>query len=86
MNAFFDDFTRDIPRGLSTRYLKQQTAPQARWQSPDVIYERKVLEYDPRNPGAKILIGALGPFPAGERAASLAMRVAMIEAVMVPPR
>ncbi len=61
MNAFFEDFTRDIPRGLSTRYLKQQTAPQARWQSPDVIYERKVLEYDPRNPGSKILIGALGP-------------------------
>jgi type IV secretion system protein VirD4 len=61
MNAFFEDFTRDIPRGLSTRYLKQQTAPQARWQSPDVIFERPVLAYDPRNPGGKILIGAIGP-------------------------
>jgi type IV secretion system protein VirD4 len=61
MNAFFEDFTRDIPRGLSTRYLKQQTAPQARWQSPEVISERALLEYDPRNPGGKILIGALGP-------------------------
>lgn len=61
MNSFFEDFTRDVPRGLSTRYLKQQTAPQARWQSPDVILERKVLDYDPRNPGGKILIGALGP-------------------------
>lgn len=60
MNAFFEDFTRDIPRGLSTRYLKQQTAPQARWQSPEVISERAVLGYDPRNPGGKILIGALG--------------------------
>lgn len=60
MNAFLDDFTRDIPRGLSSRYLKQQTAPQARWQTPEVILERKALEYDPRNPGGKILIGALG--------------------------
>jgi hypothetical protein len=40
--------------------LKQQTAPQARWQTPEVILERKALEYDPRNPGGKILIGALG--------------------------
>lgn len=54
MNGFLDDFTRDIPRGLSSRYLKQQTAPQARWQTPDVIFERKALEYDPRNPGGKI--------------------------------
>ncbi|HVB82282.1 MAG TPA: type IV secretory system conjugative DNA transfer family protein [Candidatus Binataceae bacterium] len=61
MNSFLDDFTRDIPRGLSSRYLKQQTAPQARWQTPDVILERKALEYDPLNPGGKILIGALGP-------------------------
>lgn len=51
MNAFFEDFTRDIPRGLSTRYLKQQTAPQARWQSPDVIFERAVLAYGPYSGG-----------------------------------
>jgi type IV secretion system protein VirD4 len=60
MNGFIEDFTRDIPRGLSSRYLKQQTAPQARWQTPEVILERRALEYDPRNPGGKILIGALG--------------------------
>src|SRR5271169_328712 len=60
MASFTEDFTRDIPRGLSSRYLKQQTAPQARWQTPEVILERKALEYDPRNPGGKILIGALG--------------------------
>ena len=60
MASFLEDFTRDIPRGLSSRYLKQQTAPQARWQTPEVILERKALEYDPRNPGGKILIGALG--------------------------
>ena len=40
--------------------MKQQTAPQARWQTPEVILERKALEYDPRNPGGKILIGAFG--------------------------
>ena len=60
MASFLEDFTRDIPRGLSSRYLKQQTAPQARWQTPEVILERKALEYDPRNPGGKILIGAFG--------------------------
>lgn len=60
MTSFSDDFRRDIPRGPSSRYLKQQTAPQARWQTPEVIFERKALEYEPRNPGGKILIGALG--------------------------
>lgn len=60
MMSFLDDFTRDIPRGLSSRYLKQQTAPQARWQAPEVIIERRALDYDPRNPGSKILVGALG--------------------------
>src|SRR5450755_4611813 len=60
MASFLDDFTRDIPRGLSTRYLKQQTPPQARWQSPELILERKALGYDPGNPGGQILIGALG--------------------------
>ena len=60
MASFLEDFTRDIPRGLSTRYLKQQTAPQARWQSPELILERKALGYDPGNPGGQILIGALG--------------------------
>jgi type IV secretion system protein VirD4 len=61
MTTFLEDFTRDIPRGLSSRYLKQQTAPQARWQTPEVILERKALEYDPRNPGGRFLIGARGP-------------------------
>jgi type IV secretion system protein VirD4 len=61
MTSFLEDFTRDIPRGLSSRYLKQQTAPQARWQTPEVILERRSLDYDPNNPGGRILIGALGP-------------------------
>ena len=58
--AFVADFTRDIPRGLSSRYLSEQAVPQARWQSPDVILDRRTLAYDPDNPGRKILIGAFG--------------------------
>jgi type IV secretion system protein VirD4 len=58
--AFVEDFTRDIPRGLSSRYLSQQAVPQARWQSPDIILDRRALAYDPDDPGRKILIGAFG--------------------------
>jgi type IV secretion system protein VirD4 len=58
--AFVEDFTRDIPRGLSSRYLSEAAVPQARWQSPDVILDRRALAYDPENPGRKILIGAFG--------------------------
>jgi type IV secretion system protein VirD4 len=58
-DAFIDDFIRDIPRGLSSRYLKQQSAPQARWQSPQIILDRAALAYDPARPGGKILVGAL---------------------------
>jgi type IV secretion system protein VirD4 len=57
---FVRDFTRDIPRGLSSRYLSEQAVPQARWQAPDVILDRPALAYDPDNPGRKILIGAFG--------------------------
>jgi type IV secretion system protein VirD4 len=57
---FIDDFTRDIPRGLSSRYLSEAAVPQARWQSPEVILDRRALAYDPGDPGAKILIGAFG--------------------------
>jgi type IV secretion system protein VirD4 len=58
--AFVEDFTRDIPRGLSSRYLSEQAVPQARWQAPEIILERQALAYDPDNPGRKILIGAFG--------------------------
>ena len=58
---FVEDFTRDVPRGLSSRYLGMQAVPQARWQAPEIILERKALDYDPRNPGGKILVGAFGP-------------------------
>src|SRR5688572_27269447 len=52
--------TRDIPRGVSTRFLNEQTVPQARWQAPETIQRSGVLAYDPAQPGGKILLGALG--------------------------
>ena len=57
---FFKDFMRDVPRGDSTRSLSQQYAPQARWMPLEEITASNALAYDPRNPGRKILIGALG--------------------------
>lgn len=57
---FIDDFMRDIPRGVASRYLSQQSVPQARWQLPEDILNSKALAYDPNHPGSKILIGALG--------------------------
>lgn len=60
MSNFIDDFLSDIPRGVTTQYLKQQTAPQARWQSPQKIVGSRKLAYDPAAPGEKILIGAIG--------------------------
>lgn len=58
--GFITDFTRDVPRGLESRFLKRQTVPQARWQSPELIFESEALDYDPGDPGRKILVGALG--------------------------
>ena len=52
--------TKDVPRGLTSRFLKTQSEPQAQWQSPEKILGSTLLSYDPHNPGSKILIGALG--------------------------
>jgi type IV secretion system protein VirD4 len=60
MSSFTADFTRDIPRGVATRFLNQQNVPQARWQDPDVLRDRKAVAYDPAAPGKKVLVGALG--------------------------
>ncbi|MGQ4878898.1 type IV secretory system conjugative DNA transfer family protein [Billgrantia sp. LNSP4103-1] len=60
MSRFPDDFMNDIPRGVASRYLRQQSVPQARWQLPDDILASPALQYNPANPGGKILIGALG--------------------------
>ena len=60
MKAFIKEFTKDIPRGVVSRFLNQQRAPLAKWYSPENILNNPELEYDPDNPGNKILIGALG--------------------------
>ena len=52
-----DDFMRDVPRGVSTRDPRQQRAPEARWMEPDEILGNNRISYDPRKPGAKVLIG-----------------------------
>ena len=51
---------QDVPRGVPTRFLKDQSAPQARWISEQEILDCQVLHYDPKNPGKKILLGAIG--------------------------
>ncbi|MES9970300.1 MAG: type IV secretory system conjugative DNA transfer family protein [Candidatus Thiodiazotropha sp.] len=60
MSKSFPDMTKDIPRGVPTRYLKQQTVPQARFQDTALLLRSSTLSYDPANPGSKILFGALG--------------------------
>ncbi|MCG8043041.1 MAG: type IV secretory system conjugative DNA transfer family protein [Candidatus Thiodiazotropha endolucinida] len=60
MNDFVTDITRDIPRGVPTRYLKQQTVPQARFQDTASLLKSSTLAYDPARPEGKILFGAIG--------------------------
>jgi type IV secretion system protein VirD4 len=55
-----DDFMRDVPRGVTTRDVRQQRAPEARWMEPAEIIGNKKITYDPHAPGAKVLIGRLG--------------------------
>lgn len=59
MNNFLKEFMQDVPRGDSTRYLRQQKVPQARWMKIEDILASEALRYDPHNPGDKVLIGAL---------------------------
>jgi len=54
------DIMEGIPRGLSSKFLKAQSIPQARWQSPELIRTHPLLQYDPENPRGKILFGCLG--------------------------
>lgn len=60
MTGDLSGFMQDIPRGDSTRYLRQQKVPQARWMKLADILSSKALTYDPRAPGKKVLIGAIG--------------------------
>ena len=54
------DLMQGVPRGLPTKYLKDQCIPQARWQKQEVIETHPALAYNPNNPQGKILIGACG--------------------------
>jgi type IV secretion system protein VirD4 len=56
--TFAADFFKDVLRGVPFRYLSEQSAPQARWQTSDVILNSELLDYDPDDPGRKILVGA----------------------------
>lgn len=60
MSDFYKGFMRDVPRGDSTRPLREQKEPQARWMRLEDIAASHILSYDPRKPGKKVLIGALG--------------------------
>ena len=60
VNVDPDELLADMPRGVATRYLRHQTLPQARWQSPDAILGASELQYDPKAPAGKILVGAIG--------------------------
>ncbi len=59
-NGFVEDFEGDVPRGLRSRPLKEQSIPQAGWQETPAILKSQALAYDPDDPGRKVLIGALG--------------------------
>lgn len=58
MSDFNKEFFRDIPRGVSSRYLNQQNVPQARWMAGETILKSETLTYDPNDPGDKILVGS----------------------------
>lgn len=56
---FLEGFTKQVPRGLESRFLKTQRQPQARWQDFGLVLGSPVLDYNPGDPGGKILVGAL---------------------------
>lgn len=59
-DAFLEQFARDIPRGLPSRFKDDQSPPQARWQSLEDILTIQAFDYDPANPKNSVLVGALG--------------------------
>lgn len=60
MTTLTKDFLTDVPRGVTTRFQHQQTVHQACWEPVENILGSRALAYDPANPGAKILVGAIG--------------------------
>jgi len=55
-----DELLAGVPRGLASKFLKDQTPPQARWMDPTQLAAYKQAHYDPDNPKGKILVGAIG--------------------------
>lgn len=58
---FIKAFESDLPRGVHSVLLKEQTIPQATWASTADIAASKAMTYQPDNAGGSILVGALGP-------------------------
>ncbi|MDF1600948.1 type IV secretory system conjugative DNA transfer family protein [Mesorhizobium sp. YIM 152430] len=54
------ELLRDVPRGVASRFLSEQSVPQARWQDPEKLAVHSAVAYDPRNAGGKLLVGAIG--------------------------
>ncbi|MBT3039187.1 MAG: type IV secretory system conjugative DNA transfer family protein [Candidatus Thiodiazotropha sp. (ex Codakia orbicularis)] len=59
MPSIDHELLRGVPRGVSSRYLKEQSVPQARFQDVANILKSRVLEYRPDNPDGKVLVGAV---------------------------
>lgn len=55
MSSILDEF----PRGVGSRQLNQHDLPFAAWMDGKAILASPALLYDPRNPGAKLLLGEL---------------------------
>jgi type IV secretion system protein VirD4 len=54
------DIMKDIKRGNSKKFLREQKIPQASWEDPEAILNHKPMHFDPENPRGMILLGALG--------------------------
>lgn len=49
----------DVPRGVTSRFLRDQRVPMAFFQEPERLLENPKLRYDPKKPGKKILLGSV---------------------------
>lgn len=59
MSDYDNHFLGDVPRGVATRFLNQQDVPQERFQLPSAIANAAALDYNPKDPGRRIMVGAL---------------------------
>ncbi|MEQ8228179.1 MAG: type IV secretory system conjugative DNA transfer family protein [Rhodospirillales bacterium] len=59
--SFIETFENELPRGSRSVRLRSQTAPEATWASTAEIINSLAMTFHPDEPGAHILVGALGP-------------------------